>query len=78
MEYEANKVGGTNWYDQITAALYVDGDAEAQAEAGPADWVLHVTDACLQDGDDSLSLQEYLSHGNVSFVDCAPSLFRIT
>jgi solute carrier family 8 (sodium/calcium exchanger) len=41
-EYEANKVGGTNWYDQITAALYVDGDAEAQAEAGPADWVLHI------------------------------------
>jgi solute carrier family 8 (sodium/calcium exchanger) len=42
MNVEANKVGTANWVEQFTAALYVNGSAEDQAEAGCLDWIMHI------------------------------------
>jgi solute carrier family 8 (sodium/calcium exchanger) len=39
---EANRIGTSNWAEQFSAAIYVDGSKEDQAEAGCFDWFLHI------------------------------------
>jgi len=42
MNWDKNRIGSSNWKDQFLGAFYCNGDAEAQAEAGVFDWVMHV------------------------------------
>jgi len=42
MNWDKVRVGSSNYADQFTAAFYVNGSSEDQAEAGLSDWFTHV------------------------------------